>query len=329
MFLFCISSIWLHRIKLEKTLSSFTKDLWGQRSGRGTLTSYILVIPSNNIIFIFICKQFYYNSCHILSLNTFRRNIYVKLWYFSKKYEPTPRALKVNISKKITNCVDCNSFVCSVCVCLWACYCLLSSFCISGICFHHINLEQTLSCCMKDLLGQRSGWGTSTSYFLSTPCNNRIFIFIVINSFNTTLVTYCHWIHFEWNIDEVMIFFRKHEPTLRSPKVIFSNKKNRLPYMCMIMSMLMSVVFILYICHLVPSYQVIKTLFCCAKDLWGQKSEWGTLTSYILTTLCDKKILICIVIRSCITNLPTLRHWIHSVRNTCQFFIVSNPPLDR
>ena len=145
---------------------------------------------------------------------------------FFKEHEPTPRALKVNISnKKITNFVECNSFVCSVCVCLWACSCLLSFFCISVICFHHIKLEKTLSCCMKDLWGQRSGWGTLTSYILSTPCNNRIFIFIVINSFNTTLATYCHWIHCGRNIDEVMIFFRKHEPTLRSLKVIISNKK--------------------------------------------------------------------------------------------------------
>ena len=44
----------------------------------------------------------------------------------------------------------------------------------------------------------------------------------------------------------------------------------------------MSVVFILYICHLVPSYQVIKTLSCCMKDLWGQRSECGTPTSCIL-----------------------------------------------
>ena len=33
-------------------------------------------------------------------------------------------------------------------------------------------------------------------------------------------------------------------------------------------------------------------------------SEWGTLTSYILTTLRDNKILICIVINSFITLLP-------------------------
>ena len=71
--------------------------------------------------------------------------------------------------------------------------------------------------------------------------------------------------------------------------------------MCMIISMLMSVVLILYICHLVPSYQVRKALFCCMKYLF----EWGTLTSYFLTTLCDNKILICIVINSFITSLPT------------------------
>ena len=84
--------------------------------------------------------------------------------------------------------------------------------------------KKPLSCCMKDLWGQRYGWGTSTSYILSTPCNNIIFIFIVINSFNT-LVTYCHYIHSGRNIDEVMLFFRKHERTLRSLKVLISNKK--------------------------------------------------------------------------------------------------------
>ena len=129
-----------------------------------------------------------------------------------------------------------------------------------------------------------------------------------------------------------MIFFRKHEPTHRSLKVIIFNKKIhkfRLLCMCMIMSMLMSVVIILYICHLVPSYQVRKTLSCSMKDLCGQRSEWGTLTSYILTTLCDNKIFICIVINRFITTLPTFRHWTHLGRNKCEFFIVLNPPLDR
>ena len=41
------------------------------------------------------------------------------------------------------------------------------------------------------------------------------------------------------------------------------------------------------------------------KYLWGQMFEWGTLTSYILTTLCDNKILICIVKNSFNTTLPT------------------------
>ena len=40
------------------------------------------------------------------------------------------------------------------------------------------------------------------------------------------------------------------------------------------------------------------------KNLWGQRSKWGTLTSYILTTLCDNKIFICIVMNSFITTLP-------------------------
>ena len=160
----------------------------------------------------------------------------------------------------------------------------MSSFCISVICFHHINLEKNLSCCMNHLWGQMSGWGTSTSFIFSTPCNNIILIFIVINSFITTLVTYCHCIHSGWNIDEVMIFFRKHYRILRSLKVIIYSKKNhksrtmlifRLLCMYMIMSMLMSVVFILYICNLLPTYQVIKTLSCCMKDLWDQRSEWG------------------------------------------------------
>ena len=88
-----------------------------------------------------------------------------------------------------------------------------------------MKLEKTLYCCMKDLWGQRSGWGTLTSYILSTPCNNIIFICLVINSFNTSLVTYCHWIHSGRNINEVMIFFRKHEPTLKSLNVRISNKK--------------------------------------------------------------------------------------------------------
>ena len=198
--------------------------------------------------------------------------------------------------------------------------------------FPPYQVRKNLIVLHENLGGQVSGWGTPTSYILSTPCNNRIFIFIVINSFNTTLVTYCHWMHSGRNIDEVMILFRKHEPTLRSLKVIISNTKITNFVQCnsfvssacvwLWVSMLTSFVFILYICHLVPSYQVRKTLSCCMKDLWDQRSKWGTLTSYILTTLCDNEILICIVINSFITTLPTFRHWIHSGRNTCGIFIV-------
>ena len=63
-----------------------------------------------------------------------------------------------------------------------------------------------------------SGWGTFNSYILSTHCIN-IYFFIVINNFNTTLATFCHLINFGRNIGEVMILFRKREPTLRALKV--------------------------------------------------------------------------------------------------------------
>ena len=54
----------------------------------------------------------------------------------------------------------------------------------------------------------------------------------------------------------------------------------------------------------------------------------GTLTCYILTTLCDDKILICIVINSFITTFSKFDHLIHPGRNTSEHFIVLNPPLD-
>ena len=76
-----------------------------------------------------------------------------------------------------------------------------------------------LPCCVKDLWGQKSGWGTLKSSILSTHCNNKIIIRIVINSFNTTLATFCHWIYSVQNISEVSIFFRKRRPTLRLLKV--------------------------------------------------------------------------------------------------------------
>ena len=47
------------------------------------------------------------------------------------------------------------------------------------------------------------------SFQLSTPCNNKIFIIIVINNFNTTLATFCNLIHSGRNICEAMIFFKK------------------------------------------------------------------------------------------------------------------------
>ena len=50
------------------------------------------------------------------------------------------------------------------------------------------------------------------------------------------------------------------------------------------MIMLIYVDFICYIGHLKTLYQIRKILPCCVKDLWGQKSGWGTLTSYIFPT---------------------------------------------
>ena len=91
----------------------------------------------------------------------------------------------------------------------------------------------------------------------------------------------------------------------------------------------MYVVFILYICHLVSPYQVRKTLSCCMKEFWGQRSGWGTLTSYILPTLRSKIFFIFIVINSFNTTLPTFFYWIHLGRNTCEVSIVLNPPLER
>ena len=91
--------------------------------------------------------------------------------------------------------------------------------------------------------------------------------------------------------------------------------------MCMIMIMLMSVDFIWYIGHLVPSYQVRKTLPCCMKDLWGQKNSWGTLTSNIFSTLCNNIILCFIVINNFDTTLPIFCHWRHSGRNIREVLI--------
>ena len=91
----------------------------------------------------------------------------------------------------------------------------------------------------------------------------------------------------------------------------------------------MSVVLILYICHLFPPYQVRKNLILLHEGPLRSKVRMGTLTCYILTTLCDDKILICIVINSFITTFSKFDHLIHSGRNTCEHFIVLNPPLDR
>ena len=67
-------------------------------------------------------------------------------------------------------------------------------------------------------------------------------------------------------------------------------------------------VFILYICHLVSLYQVRKTLSCCTKDSWGQRSGCGTLTSYILAIPSNNIIFIFIAINSFITILTTYYH---------------------
>ena len=40
----------------------------------------------------------------------------------------------------------------------------------SAMWYRYIKLEENLPCCTKDLWGQKSGWGTFTSYILSTPC---------------------------------------------------------------------------------------------------------------------------------------------------------------
>ena len=80
------------------------------------------------------------------------------------------------------------------------------------------------------------------------------------------------------------------------------------PCMCMIIRMLMSVVFILYICHLAPPYQVRKTLSCCTKELWGQRSGRATLTSYILSIPSNNIIFIFIAINIFIIILATYCH---------------------
>ena len=47
----------------------------------------------------------------------------------------------------------------------------------------------------------------------------------------------------------------------------------------------MYVVFIWYICHLVPPDQACKTLSCCMKDLRGQKDGWGKERIALLESL--------------------------------------------
>ena len=81
----------------------------------------------------------------------------------------------------------------------------------------------------------------------------------------------------------------------------------RLLCMCMIMSMVVCVVFIWYICHLVPPYQVRKKRILLHNGLRGQNNGWGTLLSHILSTLCNNRILIFIVINGFNTTRPTFR----------------------
>ena len=85
--------------------------------------------------------------------------------------------------------------------------------------------------------------------------------------------------------------------------------------------------FIWYIGHLVSLYQVRKTLPCCIKDLWGQKTGRGTLTSNIFLTLCNNIILLFIAINNFDTTLSTFCPWGHSGRNMCEVLIFSKHTL--
>ena len=74
-------------------------------------------------------------------------------------------------------------------------------FGISVIWFHYIKLQKPYLFAW----GQKNGWGTLTNIFFS-PQRNSIRIFIVINSFDTTLPTFYHWRHTGRNLCTVLIF---------------------------------------------------------------------------------------------------------------------------
>ena len=61
---------------------------------------------------------------------------------FFKKHKPTLERWNSVFPKKIIKFVECNFPVCSTCVWLWLCWCLLTWFGISVIWLHHIKLEK-------------------------------------------------------------------------------------------------------------------------------------------------------------------------------------------
>ena len=101
-----------------------------------------------------------------------------------------------------------------------------------------------------------------TSSILSSLCHNIILIVIVINCFNTILVT------FFWNIFRIKnmfwFFSSNVNPLLERWKSIIKKINTvrsmwRFLYICMIMSILMSANISWYICHLVPLYHEAKS----------------------------------------------------------------------
>ena len=138
------------------------QDLWGQMSGCGTLTSYILSKLCYNRIFILIVINTFHTTylaifCHWIQPG---QNIGQVMTFFRKR-APTRRAQKVNIFEKITKFVEFTFSVCSTCVWLWACWWLLASFGISVIWFHYIIVKKSYLVARKTYEVKRTDGGVT------------------------------------------------------------------------------------------------------------------------------------------------------------------------